>query len=78
MQADAVALARRSLELTLNQYKSGIVSYLNVLTAQTTLLAAERTVVDLQNRRLSASVALIRALGGGWSASALPSIADTH
>ena len=78
VQTDAVALARRSLELTLNQYKSGIVSYLNVLTAQTTLLAAERTVVDLQNRRLSASVALIRALGGGWSASSLPPMADTH
>jgi NodT family efflux transporter outer membrane factor (OMF) lipoprotein len=66
VQADAVALARRSLELTLNQYKAGIVSYLNVLTAQTTLLSAERTAVDVRNRRLAASVALVRALGGGW------------
>ncbi len=69
VQADAVALARQSVELTLNQYKSGIVSYLNVLTAQTTLLAAERTAVDIRNRRLAASVALVRALGGGWRAS---------
>jgi outer membrane protein TolC len=66
VQADAVALARRSLELTLNQYKAGIVSYLNVLTAQTTLLSAERTLVDLRSRQLAASVALVRALGGGW------------
>ncbi|MEN3353417.1 MAG: hypothetical protein V7640_1575 [Betaproteobacteria bacterium] len=72
VQAEALAGARLSLELTLNQYKSGIVSYLNVLTAQTTALAAERTAVDLRNRRLAASVLLIRALGGGWSASLLP------
>jgi NodT family efflux transporter outer membrane factor (OMF) lipoprotein len=72
VQDDAVALARRSLELTLNQYKAGIVSYLNVLTAQTTLLSAERTAVDLRSRRLAASVALVRALGGGWNASLLP------
>jgi NodT family efflux transporter outer membrane factor (OMF) lipoprotein len=66
VQDDAVALARRSLELTLNQYKGGIVSYLNVLTAQTTLLSAQRTAVDLRSRQLAASVALVRALGGGW------------
>jgi len=66
VQTDAVALARRSLELTLNQYKAGIVSFLNVLTAQTTLLSAERTLVDLRSRQLAASVALVRALGGGW------------
>jgi outer membrane protein TolC len=73
VQDEAVALARQSLQLTLNQYKSGIVSYLNVLTAQTTLLAAERTAVDLRNRRLAASIGLIRALGGGWHASTLAS-----
>jgi NodT family efflux transporter outer membrane factor (OMF) lipoprotein len=73
VQDEAVALARQSLQLTLNQYKSGIVSYLNVLTAQTTLLAAERTAVDLRNRRLAASIGLIRALGGGWHTSTLAS-----
>jgi NodT family efflux transporter outer membrane factor (OMF) lipoprotein len=72
VQDEAVALARQSLQLTLNQYKSGIVSYLNVLTAQTTALTAERAAVDVRNRRLAASIGLIRALGGGWTASALP------
>ena len=68
LQQDALEAAQQSLQLTLNQYKAGIVSYLNVLTAQTTLFAAERTSVDLRNRRLAASVALVRALGGGWRA----------
>jgi NodT family efflux transporter outer membrane factor (OMF) lipoprotein len=72
VQEEAVALARQALQLTLNQYKAGIVSYINVLTAQTTAFAAERTAVDLSNRRLAASVALVRAVGGGWTAAALP------
>jgi NodT family efflux transporter outer membrane factor (OMF) lipoprotein len=71
VQAEALAGSRLSVELALNQYKAGIVSYLNVLTAQTTALANERTAVDLRSRRLAASVLLIRALGGGWSAEAL-------
>ena len=73
VQAQALAASRQAVELTLNQYKSGIVSYLNVLTAQTTALANERTAVDLRGRRLAASVVLIRALGGGWDTTALPS-----
>ncbi|HEV7802005.1 MAG TPA: efflux transporter outer membrane subunit [Burkholderiales bacterium] len=72
VQAEALKGARLSVELTLNQYKSGIVSYLNVLTAQTTALINERTAVDIANRRLAASVLLVRALGGGWTAAALP------
>jgi NodT family efflux transporter outer membrane factor (OMF) lipoprotein len=72
VQQEALAAARQSLELTLNQYKAGTVSYLNVVTAQTTALASERTAVDIQARRLVASVLLVRALGGGWSAAALP------
>jgi NodT family efflux transporter outer membrane factor (OMF) lipoprotein len=75
-QAEALALARQSLEITLNQYKSGTVSYLNVLTAQTTAFAAERTAVDVRNRRLAASVLLIRALGGGWNPATLPDLRD--
>ncbi|HEX2824918.1 MAG TPA: efflux transporter outer membrane subunit [Burkholderiales bacterium] len=72
VQNEALAGARRSVELALNQYKSGIVSYLNVLTAQTTALTSERTAVDLQSRRLAASVQLVRALGGGWDPSTMP------
>ncbi|MDB5902643.1 MAG: efflux system, outer rane lipoprotein NodT family protein [Betaproteobacteria bacterium] len=77
VQAEALAGARQSVDLALNQYKSGIVSYLNVLTAQTTALTNERTAVDLRSRRLAASVLLVRALGGGWNASALPSARET-
>jgi NodT family efflux transporter outer membrane factor (OMF) lipoprotein len=71
VQREALEAARQSLELTLNQYKAGTVSYLNVVTAQTTALASERTAVDILGRRLVASVLLVRALGGGWSAAAL-------
>lgn len=65
-EEEAVQAARLSLSLVLNQYKAGTVSYLNVVTAQTALLAEERNAVGIQVRRLAAVVALIRALGGGW------------
>jgi len=71
VQAEAVQTARQSLELTLNQYKAGTVSYLNVTAAQATALGNERTAVDILNRRLAASVQLIKALGGGWSRASL-------
>jgi NodT family efflux transporter outer membrane factor (OMF) lipoprotein len=73
VQQDAVELARQSLDLTLNQYKAGTVSYLNVVTAQATLLSNESTAVNIRSRRLVASVLLIGALGGGWNAQALSS-----
>jgi outer membrane protein TolC len=66
VQAEALQAARQSVELVTNQYKAGTVSYLNVITAQAIALSGERTAVDLLNRRLAASVLLIRALGGGW------------
>ncbi|HKB82046.1 MAG TPA: efflux transporter outer membrane subunit [Burkholderiales bacterium] len=72
VQDEAVQNARQSVALTTNQYKAGIVSYLNVVTVQATALANERTAVDVLNRRLAASVLLIKALGGGWNASSLP------
>jgi NodT family efflux transporter outer membrane factor (OMF) lipoprotein len=68
VQEEVVAAARRSVELTNNQYQAGVVSYLNVIVAQTTLLANERSAANVLGRRLTASVGLIRALGGGWSA----------
>jgi NodT family efflux transporter outer membrane factor (OMF) lipoprotein len=67
VQEDAVRAARLSVELTLNQYKAGIVSYLNVVSAQTTLLGNERTELSLLGRRLTAAAQLVRALGGGWT-----------
>lgn len=66
VQEEAVKAARESVALTLNQYKAGTVSYLNVVSVQTALLSNERTAMTLTGRRLTASVGLIKALGGGW------------
>jgi NodT family efflux transporter outer membrane factor (OMF) lipoprotein len=73
VQDEVVQGARQAVELTVNQYRAGIVSYLNVITAQATLLANERAAADIRGRRLTASVALIKALGGGWTSEELPS-----
>ncbi len=70
----AVDSAQRSLDISTAQYKAGVVSYLQVLTAQTFLLQNQRSAVDLLTRRLTASVQLVGALGGGWDASQLPSV----
>jgi NodT family efflux transporter outer membrane factor (OMF) lipoprotein len=72
LQDEVVQAARHALELTTNQYKAGVVSYLNVISAQTTLLSNQSTASSLLGRRLTASVALIKASGGGWSAESLP------
>ncbi len=72
VQNKAVEAAHRAVELTTNQYKAGIVSYLNVMVSQTAVLANEKTAVDLQGQRLNASVLLAQALGGGWNLSKLP------
>jgi NodT family efflux transporter outer membrane factor (OMF) lipoprotein len=66
VQDEAVAASRQSATITLNQYKAGIVSYLNVVTAQSAQLNAERTAVELLGRRLNASVVLLKAAGGDW------------
>ena len=71
VQDDAVRAARESVVLTINQYKAGTVSYLNVVTVQASQLSNERTAVSLLGRRLTAAVGLIRALGGGWNAAEL-------
>jgi len=71
---EAVRSARLSLELTTNQYRGGIVSYLNVIVAQTIALSNERTLLNVQGRRFLASVQLVRAVGGGWDARSLEAI----
>ncbi len=71
-QHEATASAESSLQLSLNRYKGGLVTYLEVITAQSIALTNERTDVDLMRRRMAASVQLIRALGGGWNTSQLP------
>src|SRR5664280_510157 len=64
----AVKSARESVILTTNQYKAGIVSYLNVVTVQTIALTNERSAINISGQRLNAAVLLVKALGGGWSA----------
>ncbi|HUX43596.1 MAG TPA: efflux transporter outer membrane subunit [Terracidiphilus sp.] len=68
----AVADAQRSLDLSHQRYQGGVTSYLEVLTAEDTLLQNQRTLTDLQTRQFAASVQLIRALGGGWDTTQLP------
>jgi NodT family efflux transporter outer membrane factor (OMF) lipoprotein len=67
LQRDATRLARESVQLTLNQYKAGTVGYLNVVLLQAAQLNEERQTVIVVGRQLSATVALIRALGGSWA-----------
>jgi NodT family efflux transporter outer membrane factor (OMF) lipoprotein len=71
-QDRAVRAAERSLELANNRYRGGVVTYLEVIAAQSAALDNQRTAVTLRARRLSSSVQLIKALGGGWSAASLP------
>ena len=71
-QHEATLAAENSLDLSMNRYKGGLVTYLEVITAQSTALANERAEADLLRRRMDASVLLIKALGGGWDASKLP------
>jgi NodT family efflux transporter outer membrane factor (OMF) lipoprotein len=68
----AVVAAQRSFDLSNQRYKGGATSYLEVLTAEATLLSNQRTLTDLESRQFAASVQLIRALGGGWDVSQLP------
>lgn len=67
VQDDAVKSARESLTITLNQYRAGTANYLAVVVAQATALANERAALAILGRRLTASVTLIKALGGGWN-----------
>jgi NodT family efflux transporter outer membrane factor (OMF) lipoprotein len=71
-QHQATASAQESLQLFTNRYQGGVDNYLQVITAQTTALANERNDIDIQRRRMDASVLLVKAVGGGWDTSQLP------
>ena len=75
-QQQAVESAERSTALSLNRYKGGLVTYFEVITAQSIALSDEVTAVNILTRRMNSSVLLIKALGGGWNASSLPSFAS--
>ena len=70
-QKDAADAAQHSVDLSLDRYKEGAVGYLDVVQAQTTALDAQRSLLTLNTDQLRASVQLIKALGGGWSAGML-------
>jgi NodT family efflux transporter outer membrane factor (OMF) lipoprotein len=74
-QKAAVAAAQRFLDIATSRYQTGIDPYLNVITAETTLLSDQQTEVTLRVNEMTAAVQLIQALGGGWDTSQLPSAA---
>jgi len=72
-QDAAVNAAQKYLTIATDRYKLGLDPYLDVITAQTTLLSNQETAVSLRMQQLTDSVQLIEALGGGWDAAQLPS-----
>jgi multidrug efflux system outer membrane protein len=71
-QAIAVDSSQRSVNISTARYKEGLAEYLEVLTADNTLLQNQRTASQIQAMRLISSVQLINALGGGWAQPAVP------
>jgi NodT family efflux transporter outer membrane factor (OMF) lipoprotein len=76
IQQRAVDAAERSLQQATLRYRGGLASYLEVTFAQSVALQNERTAVGLLTRRMTASVLLIKGLGGGWNVSSLPRALD--
>lgn len=72
VQRRAVDAAERSLTQANNRYRGGLASYLEVTVAQAVALSNQRTAVDILTRRMSASVLLMKGLGGGWQVATLP------
>ena len=71
-QQEATTSAEESLQLFTNRYQGGVDNYLQVITAQTVLLTNQRNDIDIERRRMDASVLLVKAIGGGWDTSQLP------
>lgn len=70
VQAEALSAARQALEVVNNQYKAGTVSYLNVVTAQASVLASESSLLSVRNRRLAAISQLLKNIAGRWDKTA--------
>jgi outer membrane protein, multidrug efflux system len=73
-QVRAVDDAQRALALANARYTGGLVTYLDVITAQETLLSNERLSTQILGQRLTTSVLLVKALGGGWDSASLASV----
>ena len=71
---EAVKAAQNSLDISTYQYKAGTVNYLTVITEQAILLQDQVQALNILTRRMSSSVLLIEALGGGWNTSKLPTV----
>jgi len=72
VEQEAVDAAKHSFDLSNARYKGGVTSYLEVLTAEQTLLTVQVTAINIESRQFAASVSLVRALGGGWDVTQLP------
>jgi NodT family efflux transporter outer membrane factor (OMF) lipoprotein len=72
VETKAVASAQHSFDISNQRYKGGVTSYLEVLTAETTLLQDQVTEINIRSRQFASSVGLIRSLGGGWDTTQLP------
>lgn len=72
-QGEAVSASKQYLDIALSRYKTGVDTYLNVLTAQSTLLSNELSEITIRTNQMTSSAELIAALGGGWNISQLPS-----
>ena len=75
-QKEAVAEAKRGVEIFTNRYQLGADPFLLVVSAETIELQNERNQVAFLRRRMDASVLLIKALGGGWDVSKLPQVSS--
>jgi len=69
-QSAALAASRHTLDIANNRYKAGVVTYLEVATAQSAELQNERSFVQLEGQRLNAQIGLVKAVGGGWEGNA--------
>ena len=76
VQDEAVKAAQQTLAVIMNQYKAGIVNFLNVVIAQTAALNSQVTAIQILGRRMTANALLVQALGGGWKVADLPSTAE--
>jgi outer membrane protein TolC len=74
IQDRAVDASERSLTLATNRYRGGVTSYLEEITAQSAALANERASVNILTRRMTATVLLLKGLGGDWRVDLLPAV----